>query len=197
MYVTSALGTYIPGTTLKRDDMGGVTGIEFLNKIFFITDGIMLAQLREISGVDGSTLQNWVKRGWIESAVNKRYSKDQLARILIINMLRPTMQLEKIDYLLHYINGTIDDQSDDIIPESMLYEYVCRIINHISPRGGPGNLTREEMFEMIADATNDYEEVIEGAAKRLHAALEIIVIAYYASLIAAYSAELFDGLDNR
>lgn len=197
MYVTSALGTYIPGTTLKRDDMGGVTGIEFLNKIFFITDGIMLAQLREISGVDGSTLQNWVKRGWIESAVNKRYSKDQLARILIINMLRPTMQLEKIDYLLHYINGTIDDQSDDIIHESMLYEYVCRIINHISPRGGPGNLTREEMFEMIADATNDYEEVIEGAAKRLHAALEIIVIAYYASLIAAYSAELFDGLDNR
>ena len=37
--------------------MGGATGIEFLNKIFYITDGIMLAQIREIAGVDGTTLQ--------------------------------------------------------------------------------------------------------------------------------------------
>lgn len=197
MYTSSALGTYIPGTMLKRDEMGGVTGIEFLDKIFFISDGIMLAQLREISGLDGSTLQNWVKRGWIGNTVNKRYSKDQLARILIINMLRATMQLERIDYLLHYINGTINDSSDDIIPESMLYEYVCRVIGRISEKGGLSSMSREEVLEIIEQVTADYEEKMEGATHRLRSALEIIVISYYASLLAAYSAELFDQLDKR
>ena len=53
----------IPGTIIDREKMGGVTGLEFLNKIFFITDGIMLSQIRQICGIDGSTLQNWTKRG--------------------------------------------------------------------------------------------------------------------------------------
>ena len=35
----------IPGTILKRKDMGDVTGMEFLNKIFYVTDGIMLTPL--------------------------------------------------------------------------------------------------------------------------------------------------------
>ena len=58
-------GYYIPGTVLNREKMGGVTGDAFLSKIFFVTDGIMLGQIREITGVDGTTLQNWVKRGWL------------------------------------------------------------------------------------------------------------------------------------
>ena len=83
----------IPGTVRKKDEMGNVTGKEFLDKIFYISDGIMLSQIRDVSGVDGSTLQNWVKRGWIGTTTNKKYTKDQLARILIINMLRSCMLL--------------------------------------------------------------------------------------------------------
>ncbi|MBE6709464.1 MAG: DUF1836 domain-containing protein, partial [Ruminococcaceae bacterium] len=79
---------YIPGTVMLRDKMGDVTGLEFLKKIYFITDGIKLSQVREITGVDGTTLQNWVKRGWILNPVNKTYGIDQLAHILIINMMR-------------------------------------------------------------------------------------------------------------
>ena len=48
----------IPGTILNRDKMDGATGLEFLDKVFFITDKIMLAQIREITGIDGTTLQN-------------------------------------------------------------------------------------------------------------------------------------------
>ena len=55
----------IPGTILNRDKMDGATGLEFLDKVFFITDKIMLAQIREITGIDGTTLQNWLKRGWV------------------------------------------------------------------------------------------------------------------------------------
>ena len=90
--------THIPGTVLDRKQMGNVTGGEFLSKIFYITDGIMLSQIREISGIDGSTLQNWVKRGWVENSKLKRYNIDQVAHILIINMLRNCIQLDRIAF---------------------------------------------------------------------------------------------------
>ena len=37
----------IPGTILKRKDMGDVTGLEFLKKIFFISSGVMLSKARK------------------------------------------------------------------------------------------------------------------------------------------------------
>ena len=113
----------IPGTILDRYNMGDVTGMDFLSKIFYISDGVMLTQIREISGIDGSTLQNWTKRGWVENSKSKKYNMDQVAHILIINMLRSCMQLDKIDFLIKYINGRVDDRSDDIIRDSELYSY--------------------------------------------------------------------------
>ena len=83
----------IPGTKLKKSDMGNVTGLEFLSKVFFISEGVMLSQIREVSGIDGSTLQNWTKRGWVANARLKKYNIDQVAHILIINMLRSCIQL--------------------------------------------------------------------------------------------------------
>ena len=182
----------IPGTVLKKKEFGDVSGIEFLNKIFFVSNGVMLNQLREISGVDGSTLQNWVKRGWIGNTVNKRYSKDQLARILIINMMRSSMMLERIDYILHYINGTIDDTSDDIIPEAELYGYICDIYDRF---GDSGLHTDEDLRALINEVTTEkYVEPYEGAKKRLDSALEIILVAYFASNAAALANILFNNL---
>lgn len=122
----------IPGTILEKKTMGNITGMVFLNKIFFITDGIMLSQIRKIAGINGSTLQNWVKRGWLCKPINKRYSKDQLARILIINMLRKNTPLERIDFLLRYINGNPNKTDDNIISESILYDYAARIIDKMA-----------------------------------------------------------------
>ena len=120
---------FIPGTKLLRSEIGGVTGLEFLAKIFFISDGVMLTQIRDISGIDGSTLQNWTKRGWVANSKLKKYDINQVAHILIINMLRSCMQLDKIASLIQYINGDIDDRSDDIIADSVLYDYICKILD--------------------------------------------------------------------
>jgi DNA-binding transcriptional MerR regulator len=182
----------IPGTVLNKKDLGNVSGIEFLNKIFFVSNGVMLGQLREISGVDGSTLQNWVKRGWIGNTVNKRYSKDQLARILIINMMRSSMMLEKIDYILHYINGNIEDKSDDIISEAELYGYICDIYDEFTDSG----LHKVEDLRVIIDkiTKEKYAEPFEGAKTRLDKALEIILVAYFASNAAAFANILFNAL---
>lgn len=183
--------SYIPGTVMKKSDMGNVTGIEFLDKIFFITDGIMLQQIREITGVDGSTLQNWVKRGWVANSTNKKYSKEHLARILIINMLRNGMMLERIDYLMRYINGDVNDRSDDIISESQLYDYICALIDRMTRED---NATNEQLKNYIEQLTGDYVERFIGARKRLNKALEIIVMVYYAGLIHRYSGFLFEKL---
>lgn len=181
----------IPGTILKRKNMGNVTGLEFLNKIFYITDGIMLSEIREISGIDGTTLQNWTKRGWVANSKLKRYNKDQVAHILIINMLRSCMQLDRIAFLIRYINGSVTDRSDDIIRDSELYDYVCRIIDRLM-EGGSCN--PEGLRRLISEQTKDYEEKITGARARLEKALEIIVFAYYASLLKQHSDRMTEKL---
>ena len=183
----------IPGTKLHRADMGGSTGMDFLRKMFFISNGVMLSQIREVSGIDGSTLQNWTKRGWVANSKLKKYDMNQVAHILIINMLRSCMQLDKIAFLIQYINGKIDDRSDDIIEDAVLYDYICKILDTL--------MTYEvcslgSIRGAIEDVTSDYTETIEGAKVRLTNALEIIVVAYYASLIKGYADNMLIDLDS-
>ncbi len=183
----------IPGTKLFRAEMGGVTGLDFLNKMFFISNGVMLSQIREVSGIDGSTLQNWTKRGWVENSRLKKYDINQVAHILIINMLRSCMQLDKIAFLIQYINGKIDDKNDDIIEDSVLYDYICKILDKL--------MTYEvcslgSIREAIIEVTDGYKENIVGAKNRLTNALEIIVVAYYASLIKSYADDMLNDINK-
>ncbi len=185
----------IPGTIMDKEKMGGVTGLEFLNKIFFITDGIMLSQIREICGIDGSTLQNWTKRGWVAGAKSKRYDKNQLARILIINMMRDSMQLDRISYILTYVNGKAGDESDDIIPESELYGYLCMIIERLVEDELPPDA--ENVHDLIAKVLENYEERTAGALKRLKAACAIIVMTYYATLVRRKANSMYEAAIKR
>ena len=181
----------IPGTKLNKADMGNVTGLEFLSKVFYISEGVMLSQIREVSGIDGSTLQNWTKRGWVANARLKKYNIDQVAHILIINMLRSCIQLDHIAFLLQYINGKIDDTSDDIIRDSVLYDYICRILETLTRKDVA---TKASITEVIRDQISDYKEAMAGARDRLAIALEIIVTAYYAALIKRSSDEMLANL---
>lgn len=181
----------IPGTRLSKADMGNVTGLDFLSKVFYISDGVMLSQIREVSGIDGSTLQNWTKRGWVENARLKKYNIDQVAHILIINMLRSCIQLDKIAFLLHYINGRVDDRSDDIIRDSVLYDYICRILEKLMEQDicSPASIR-----SVIRAEIADYTEAMPGARERLANALEIIIVAYYAAVIKRRSDEMLNSL---
>lgn len=181
----------IPGTKLYRSDMGGVTGMEFLSKIFFITDGVMLTQIREISGIDGSTLQNWTKRGWVANSKYKKYDINQIAHILIINMLRSCMQLDRITDLIEYINGDVSDRSDDIIEDAVLYDYICKILDKLMTYD---LCSLGSIREAISEEIKEYKEVMPGARERLSRAIEIIVVAYYASLMKRHSDSLVSDL---
>ncbi len=178
----------IPGTILPQHKAGGTTGADFLNSIFFVSDGIMLSYIREITGIDGTTLQNWVKRGWVMSPKNKYYSKEHLARILIINMIRDSMQLSKISQLLTYINGDVEDTSDDIVSEALLYDYLCKIISASSKADA-------SLDETICKVTSDYTEKLENSLYRLRKAIKVILLAYRSATYKKLADEEMRGVE--
>lgn len=179
----------IPGTILNRDKMDGATGLEFLDKVFFITDKIMLAQIREITGIDGTTLQNWLKRGWVVTPNKKSYTKEHLARILIINMMRDTMQLSRIIFILQYVNGKSEE--DKIVRESVLYGYICKVLDRLSENG---EISGAGIDGIISDVLSDYNETVSGAERRLSVGIKVITITYYSALIKAEAEAILDSL---
>lgn len=179
----------IPGTILEREKMDNATGMDFLNKVFYITNGIMLGQIREISGIDGTTLQNWVKRGWVGNPKKKTYDKEQLARILIINMMRDTMQLSRVMFLLTYVNGT--EEQDRIVTESQFYDYICKTLEKVA---SPESAGLNDLDFVIENVLSDYEETMPGAKRRLTTGIRIVVITYYAALIKSIADDTIDSL---
>lgn len=165
--------TYYPGTVIEQT---GKSAQEFLFQIFSITKGLTLAQVREITGLDTPAIQNWVNRGWVAHPVEKRYTIEHLARILIINMLRDVMRFEAIGEVLGYINGNADDNTDDIVSESNLYVYICQAVFE--------NKTLNEI-------TKNYTSNVFGARERLLTALEIILCYYNAAQMRKRADELY------
>jgi len=183
----------LPGTHITLTPEQNKTGLEFLQGIFSVTSGIMLSQVRELTGMDAPALQNWIKRGWVSSPVNKRYNIDQVARILIINMLRDVMQLEKVVFLMAYINGSANDRSDDIIPESKLYDYICKVIEAWEALPEKDD---SRMEAIIAQQTEDYVENLEGAKGKLHSALKVILPAYLSAMRKRQAETALEQLRN-
>ncbi len=170
-----------PGTVI---DITEKSAGEFLFGIFGATKGLTLAQVREITGLDTPAIQNWVNRGWVPHPIEKRYTIDHLARILIINMLRDAMRFEAIAAVLSFVNGDVEDTSDDIISESRLYLYICRAIE--SCDGGVKNIPA-----VIDEVAKDYLAPFKGAQERLETALEIFVAYYEASLARKNADEMY------
>lgn len=185
------LNLLFPGTVIERS---GQDADSFLLGIFAVTKGLMLAQVREITGLDTSAIQNWVNRGWVQKPVDKRYSVDHLARIMIINMLRDVMKLENIAALLTYINGEAGNTSDDVMKESELYCHLCKILDNINFETV---LTETELDNIVQQEIDGYIEPFPGARKRLVEGIKIILI-YFASSIIKKRADILykEVLDN-
>lgn len=183
--------TYFPGTVVERHNK---TSKEFLFGVFSSTKGLILAQVREITGLDTPAIQNWINRGWVQKPVEKRYSINHLARILIINMLRDVMKLEDIAALTTYINGNTEDITDDIITESRLYNYVCDILDHVDY---DVILTETELRKVITDTICDYEEPQIGARDKLINGLEIILVYYAAAIVKVRADKIYNKAINK
>ena len=119
---------YIPGTALEFNSVAKDDCFSLIAPLLTVTKGLTLAQVRELTGLETSTIQNWIKRGWVKNPEEKRYGEEQVMRIILINMMRGSIQMEQIAFLMSYINGSVEDRSDDILSDRELFNILCSTI---------------------------------------------------------------------
>ena len=176
----------LPGSTLRYDD-SIPRGAETLMGALFAGGPLMLSQVSHISGLEPYVIQNWVARGFLPPPVGKKYSQRQLSRILLIHTLRGILTLENIVSLLSYVNGHLDDVSDDTVDDAQLYLWLIRCVH--APPG--------EEKAALAACLQEYEEPFPGARRRLEQVLEILITATAAASLQARAQAMIGGLDKR
>ena len=165
----------IPGTTLEanRDEADRIMG---LFTSMFLAGGLTLSQVATVTGLESHTIQNWVKRGFLSSPRGKRYDMEQVCRILNMNMLKGTLQLEQICSLMTYINGSMEDESDDLVDDTVLYFMFVRLAARARQVGGD-----REWEEALQEITADYVEPVPGARDKLIRVLRIMLTVWAAN----------------
>lgn len=169
------MGWNLPGTVLQIPKEEADRVPEMLSPMF-LAGGLVLGQVSNITGLETHMVQNWVKRGFLPPPEQKRYSMTQLCRIININMLRASLPLERICGLLSYINGRLDDNSDDIIDDAKLYFLFVRLAARARQLDEPGQWERA-----MEDALTDYCDPVPGARARVEKVLRIMLTAWIAS----------------
>lgn len=178
----------LPGTVLEipRKD---VEHVESVFSSMFLAGGIVLSQVSGITGLEPHTVQNWVKRGFLVPPEQKRYTMRQLCRIININMLKSVLPMERICGMLTYINGTLNDESDDIIDDSQLYFMFVRLAARIK------ELYRKEDREAVLEqALAEYNEPVPGAKARVRQVLRIMLTAWLAARMRQEAETMLDTL---
>lgn len=180
----------LPGTTIEMDVPNATVAKDFLDNAF-LCGGLMMNQVARLTGLEPYMIQNWVKRGFVSPPQNKLYTKRQFCRIVIINMLRDVLQIEKITGLLSYINGRLDDESDDIIDDSSLYIYYIDAVSKIDEPIFDEKL----LIEHIEKIVSDFKEPFPGAKKRLVKVIAVMFNAHLASVLRKKADDILNTLD--
>ena len=103
------------------------------------------------------------------------------------------MQMEHICALLAYINGKLDDESDDSIDDSELYLYFVRLGAHAALQGKTGDGDMEDELELVM---RDFRETVPGSRERIRDVLRVMVIAERASHLTRRAEELMPKFSN-
>lgn len=172
----------LPGTMLTADSPQAA---EALFSSLFAAGGLVLSQVCQITGLEPHTVQNWIKRGFLTPPEKKKYNRRQLGRIAIIHMLKAALPMESICRLLSYVNGSLADESDDIIDDGLLYLIFLRLA---------GTNPYPDFAAALDAAMADYRAPTPGARERVAAALEIMLIAWHSSRLKQQAEEKMQAL---
>ena len=180
----------IPGTTLagQREQADAIPA-QF--HALFLGGGISLSQVTSITGLDPYMIQNWVKRGFLAKPEQKRYTLNQLCRVITISMLKGVLPMERICGLLRYVNGKLDDADDDIIDDAELYFLFLDLA--AQARDLDNN---DQWADAIESTLQHYQEPLPGAAERVKAVLRIMLTAWIASRLAQEADHMMDALQK-
>lgn len=158
----------IPGTNMAYSDDDAFSAFKSMIEV---TGGLSLSQVCTITSLQTSTIQNWVKRGYTPRPINKKYYERHLARILLINCLRDSINIEQIDELMKSINGNVNDESDDIISESKLYDYFSKAVRQLDTT----SISDQHIEKIVTQILKDEDTQI---FEKLKYSLKFMVYAY-------------------
>ena len=65
-----------------------------------LENGLLLSALCEKTGVETSTVQNWVKRGYLSKPNGKKYTGEQAAEVIFLNNIKNAISLDEAARLL-------------------------------------------------------------------------------------------------
>ena len=179
-----------PGTTVEVLHLQkGASRVLFDG--IFATGGITLSQVSVMTGLEPYMIQNWVKRGFVSSPKKRVYTREQFARIIIINMLREEIQIDRICSLIETIGNVIDYTSDNLKGDDDLYHFYVDMI-----ADGNININDEDSVTLAAEkATEEVTEKEVNAKRQLIKILKIMMYAHSASQLKTLSNEIFSTLD--
>lgn len=121
-------------------------------------DSMMLSQVVEVAkrvsqnDINSTHIQNWVRRKYIPNPQKKKYNREQVANILLINDLRNILPLEAISRLLSFVNHDPLDTSDDSINPTTLYKYYGEIFEH----------TRTDWLQSLQGLEREVKDTLAG-----------------------------------
>ena len=178
----------IPGTTLvgEREDADRVGSVF---QALFLAGGLTLSQAAGIAGLEPHTGQNWVKRGYLAPPKAKRYDMEQVCRILTINLLKGALTLEQSCSLISYINGSLTDESDDLIDDALLYFFFVRLAARARYFGGS-----EAWDSALEEVTREYREPVPGAREKLVKVLKVMLTAWLTTRMKSETEKLMAEL---
>lgn len=165
------LSSNIPGTNIQFNEAEDAFTI--IRPMIEITGGFSLGQVCKITGLLPSTIQNWVKRKYIPAPVNKKYLERHISRLLLVSVLRDYVEMDDIGSLMKYINGDTEDETDDIISESLLFDYFCRAIRALDETS-----LNDDNIDSIVNNIIINEDI--NHKKKLLIALKTMIYAYIA-----------------
>ena len=178
----------IPGTTLTglRSNAHRIDG---LFQSMFLAGGLTLSQVSSITGLEPHAIQNWVKRGYLPPPQGKRYNMEQLCRIINMNMLKGALPLERVCRLMTWINGSLSDESDDIIDDTVLYFMFVRLAARARTLD-----SRQDRDEALAEVMAEYTEPFPGARDKIIQVLRIMLTAWIATRMRQEAERMFEQL---
>ena len=136
--------------------------------------GLTLSQVCSITGLEATTIQNWVKRGWVSNPNGKKYEEKHIARILIVNALKECFKLEHITLLMGYVNNCREGQSETNIKESELYDCLCKALQML---GQVDDFSRSGVESIVDKAMSSYNPATIDARMRIRKALTVMIYA--------------------
>ncbi|MDD6175066.1 MAG: DUF1836 domain-containing protein [Firmicutes bacterium] len=168
----------LPGTMLPYAEEGG-SAFRPIRKMLLQAGGFSLSQLCSLTGLEGTTIQNWVKRGWVPKLrIGKRYDERQTARILLIASLRGGLQIEQIAALADSVNLPQGGGSPEQENEPLLYDCFVRTVFRLSMEEG---LTGQKIAQAVQTALRGCGEPVPGFEGRAAQVLAVMAEAYFAA----------------